>query len=35
VLGGQCEPIGDSFKGSSLKVLHGADEVPGLREALG
>jgi len=33
-LGGACEPIGTAFKGSTIKVLEGADQVPGLREAL-
>lgn len=34
-LGGRFEPIGDDFEGSSVQVLHGADYVPGLREAIG
>ena len=33
-LGGRCEPIGDDFNGSSLKVITGIDEVRGLTEAL-
>jgi len=33
-LGGPYEPIGEDFKGSSLKVLTGAEDVPGLPEAL-
>jgi len=33
-LGGRYEPIGDDFKGSSLQVLTGAEEVPGLPAAL-
>ncbi len=33
-MGGRFEPIGDDFEGTSLKVPVGADEVPGLREAL-
>jgi dipeptidyl aminopeptidase/acylaminoacyl peptidase len=33
-LGGRVEPIGDDFKGASLKVETGADQVPGLSEAL-
>ena len=33
-LKGRYEPIGDDFKGSSLQVLTGATEVPGLQEAL-
>jgi dipeptidyl aminopeptidase/acylaminoacyl peptidase len=32
-LGGRQEPIGSDFAGSSLKVLEGADYVPGLKEA--
>jgi dipeptidyl aminopeptidase/acylaminoacyl peptidase len=34
VLGGRCEPVGDDFKGSSLQVIAGADQVPGLPEAM-
>jgi dipeptidyl aminopeptidase/acylaminoacyl peptidase len=34
-LGGRYEPIGDDFQGASLEVLAGAEEVPGLPEALG
>jgi dipeptidyl aminopeptidase/acylaminoacyl peptidase len=34
VLGGRHEPVGEDFKGSSLQVLVGATEVPGLPEAL-
>ena len=33
-LGGRYEPIGDDFEGSSITVSIGADEVPGLTEAL-
>lgn len=33
-LGGRCEPIGNDFKGSSAKVITGAEQVPGL-EAVG
>lgn len=33
-LGGRFEPIGDDFQGASIHVPTGADEVPGLREAL-
>ena len=33
-LGGRVEPIGDDFQRSSLTVPAGADEVPGLPEAL-
>jgi dipeptidyl aminopeptidase/acylaminoacyl peptidase len=33
-LGGRFEPIGDDFKGSSLKVPVGAEHTPGLKEAL-
>jgi dipeptidyl aminopeptidase/acylaminoacyl peptidase len=34
VLGGRHEPVGEDFKGSSLQVLIGATDVPGLPEAL-
>lgn len=33
-LGGQIEPIGSAFKGSSVQVLHGAEFVPGLEDAV-
>ncbi len=33
-LGGRYEPVGNDFKGSSLKVLEGAANVPGLVDAL-
>lgn len=33
-LGGRVEPVGDDFKGSSLTVPVGAEETPGLAEAL-
>lgn len=33
-LGGRFEPIGDAFEGSSIEVLTGAEQVPGLAEAL-
>ncbi len=33
-LGGRFEPIGDDFAGSSVQVLHGAEYVPGLAEAI-
>lgn len=33
-LGGRFEAIGDDFNGSSVQVLHGAEYVPGLPEAL-
>lgn len=33
-LGGRCEPVGSDFQGSSLTVPAGAEEVPGLVEAL-
>jgi dipeptidyl aminopeptidase/acylaminoacyl peptidase len=33
-LGGRCEPIGEDFEGSSLQVLMGAEEIPGLKESL-
>jgi dipeptidyl aminopeptidase/acylaminoacyl peptidase len=34
-LGGEYEPVGDDFEGSSLTVPVGASDVPGLKEALG
>jgi dipeptidyl aminopeptidase/acylaminoacyl peptidase len=33
-LGGRFEPVGDDFNGASLQVSEGADQVPGLAEAL-
>ena len=33
-LGGRFEPVGDDFKGASVKVPEGADQVPGLAPAL-
>ena len=33
-LGGRYEPVGTDFKGANLKVLEGADYVPGLADAL-
>ena len=33
-LGGRFEPIGDNFQGSSIQVLAGADDVPGLEAKL-
>ena len=33
-LGGRSEPVGDDFKGSSITVPAGADQVPGVSEAL-
>ncbi len=33
-LGGRFQPIGEDFGGSSLQVLTGADDVPGLASAL-
>jgi dipeptidyl aminopeptidase/acylaminoacyl peptidase len=33
-LGGEFEPIGDDFEGASIHVPAGADQVPGLAEAL-
>jgi len=33
-LGGRFEAIGDDFDGASIEIEHGADAVPGLREAL-
>ena len=32
---GRSEAIGDDFKGSSIQVPNGADQIPGLSEALG
>ena len=34
-LGGRVQPIGDDFDGSSIQVLHGAEHVAGLAEAIG
>jgi hypothetical protein len=33
-IGGRHEPVGRDFEGSSLQVLFGEEEVPGLKEAL-
>jgi len=33
-LGGRFEPVGEDFKGSSLQVLTGAEDIAGLPEAL-
>jgi dipeptidyl aminopeptidase/acylaminoacyl peptidase len=33
-LGGRFEPVGDDFEGSTITVPTGAEEVPGLKEAL-
>lgn len=33
-LGGRYEPIGDAFRGSTIQVPSGAEQVPGLSEAL-
>lgn len=33
-LGGRAEEIGDDFKGSTIQVPHGAEQIPGLKEAL-
>jgi dipeptidyl aminopeptidase/acylaminoacyl peptidase len=33
-LGGRYEPVGNDFKGANMKVLEGAEHVPGLVEAL-
>ena len=33
-LGGRYQPIGDDFKGANLQVLEGANNVPGLSDAL-
>ncbi len=34
VIGGRYEPIGDDFQGSSIQVPTGAEDIPGLVEAL-
>jgi len=34
-LGGRYEPVGKDFEGSTIKALAGADQVPGLAQALG
>ena len=33
-LGGRFEPFGDAFKGSTIDVKEGSDQIPGLSEAL-
>jgi dipeptidyl aminopeptidase/acylaminoacyl peptidase len=33
-LGGQVEPTGDDFKGSSITVESGVEHIPGLAEAI-
>ena len=33
-LGGRFQPVGDDFEGSTIQVPVGADQVPGLPEAL-
>ena len=33
-LGGRFEPVGDDFKGSKIEVPAGADDVPGITDAL-
>lgn len=33
-LGGRFEPVGDDFKGSTLQVPEGVEQVPGLADAL-
>ena len=33
-LGGQFEPVGKDFEGSSIYVPAGADQVPGIADAL-
>ncbi len=33
-LGGRSEPIGSDFDGSSIQILAGADQIPGLSESL-
>ncbi len=30
-LGGRCQPVGDDFKGASIKIIAGAEHVPGLK----
>lgn len=34
-LGGRYEPIGDDFKGSTITVPDGSDQIPGVADALG
>jgi hypothetical protein len=34
-LGGRFEPVGEDFEGATIEVPAGADDVPGLSEALG
>jgi len=31
---GRCEPIGDDFQGSSLQILTGVNQVPGLSDQI-
>jgi hypothetical protein len=33
-LGGRYEPVGKDFQGSTIQALAGAEQVPGLVEAL-
>jgi dipeptidyl aminopeptidase/acylaminoacyl peptidase len=33
-LGGRCEPVGNDFNGSTIAIPGGADEIPGLAQAL-
>ena len=33
-LGGEFEPVGKDFEGSSIHIPAGADQVPGISEAL-
>ena len=33
-LGGRYEPVGSDFSGSSLQILGGAEEVPGVAEEI-
>lgn len=33
-LGGRFQPVGDDFKGSSIKVPTGSEFVPGLKQAI-
>ena len=34
-IGGRFEPVGDDFRGSTIEAPAGADQVPGLSDALG
>jgi protease II len=33
-LGGRAQPVGDDFKGSTIKIPNGADLIPGMSEAM-